>query len=80
MSLPTMPSGAEIYVCVLPFELLLSSSENSSMPAEGKSKERKIRVKTIRSRRFYDPQLRMMIREVENIIAREITADEWNSL
>lgn len=50
------------------------------MPAEGKSKERKIRVKTIRSRRFYDPQLRMMIREVENIIAREITADEWNSL
>jgi len=26
------------------------------------------------------PQLKMMIREVENIIGREITADEWNSL
>jgi hypothetical protein len=26
------------------------------------------------------PQLRIMIREVENIIGREITADEWNLL
>lgn len=26
------------------------------------------------------PQLRMMIREVEEIIGREITAHEWNSL
>lgn len=26
------------------------------------------------------PQLKMMIREVENIIGREITADEWNRL
>jgi hypothetical protein len=25
-------------------------------------------------------QLRMMIREVENIIGREITAEEWNRL
>lgn len=26
------------------------------------------------------PQLRMMIREVETIIGRQITADEWNAL
>lgn len=26
------------------------------------------------------PQLRMMIQEVEEIIGREITADEWNKL
>ena len=26
------------------------------------------------------PQLRMMIREVEEIISKEITADEWNCL
>lgn len=26
------------------------------------------------------PQLRMMIREVQGIIGREITADEWKSL
>ncbi len=26
------------------------------------------------------PQLRMMIREVELIIGREITADDWNNL
>lgn len=26
------------------------------------------------------PQLRMMIREVESIITREITSDEWNGL
>jgi hypothetical protein len=26
------------------------------------------------------PQLRMMIREVESIVGREITADEWNRL
>jgi len=26
------------------------------------------------------PQLRMMIREVEQIIEREITLDEWNNL
>ncbi len=26
------------------------------------------------------PQLRMMVREVEEIIGREITADEWNEL
>lgn len=26
------------------------------------------------------PQLRMMIREVETITGRQITADEWNSL
>jgi hypothetical protein len=26
------------------------------------------------------PQLRMMLREVELIIGREVTADEWNKL
>jgi len=26
------------------------------------------------------PQLRMMVREMEEIIGREITADEWNEL
>ena len=26
------------------------------------------------------PQLRMMIREVEEILGREVTADEWNRL
>ena len=26
------------------------------------------------------PQLRMMLREVESIIERQITADEWNNL
>ena len=26
------------------------------------------------------PQLRMMMREVETILGRKITADEWNSL
>ncbi len=26
------------------------------------------------------PQLKMMIKEVENIISREITIDEWNQL
>lgn len=26
------------------------------------------------------PQLRMMIREVEEIIGRDITVDEWNKL
>ena len=26
------------------------------------------------------PQLRMMMREVESIVGREITADEWNRL
>jgi hypothetical protein len=26
------------------------------------------------------PQLRMMVREVESIIGREVTADEWNRL
>jgi hypothetical protein len=26
------------------------------------------------------PQLRMMLREVESIIGRQITADEWNGL
>lgn len=26
------------------------------------------------------PQLRIMIREVENVIGREITVDEWNRL
>ncbi len=26
------------------------------------------------------PQLRMMIREIEEIMGREITADEWNEL
>ena len=26
------------------------------------------------------PQLRMMLREVESIIGRQITADEWNNL
>lgn len=26
------------------------------------------------------PQLRMMIREVEEIMSKEITADEWNCL
>ncbi len=26
------------------------------------------------------PQLRMMVREVEEIIGKEITADEWNCL
>ena len=26
------------------------------------------------------PQLRMMVREIEEIVDREITADEWNGL
>jgi hypothetical protein len=26
------------------------------------------------------PQLRMMIREIEEILGREVTADEWNHL
>ena len=26
------------------------------------------------------PQLKMMIREIENVLCREITIDEWNSL
>ena len=26
------------------------------------------------------PQLRMMVREIEEIVGREITADEWNGL
>jgi hypothetical protein len=26
------------------------------------------------------PQLRMMLKEVKNIIARQITIEEWNSL
>jgi hypothetical protein len=26
------------------------------------------------------PQLRMMIREIEEILGREVTADEWNRL
>jgi len=26
------------------------------------------------------PQLRMMAREIEEIVGREITADEWNGL
>jgi hypothetical protein len=26
------------------------------------------------------PQLKMMIREIENILGREITIDEWNDL
>jgi hypothetical protein len=35
----------------------------------------------IPSREEYSvPQLRMMIDEVEAIIGREITADEWNAL
>jgi hypothetical protein len=29
---------------------------------------------------FSVPQLRMMIRETEEIVGREITAEEWNSL
>jgi hypothetical protein len=36
---------------------------------------------TIPSNEEYSvPQLRMMIREVNEIIRREITADEWNNL
>ena len=36
---------------------------------------------TIPSNKDYSvPQLRMMLREVEEIIGREITADEWESL
>ncbi len=36
---------------------------------------------TIPSNNEYSvPQLRMMLREVERIIGREITAAEWNSL
>ncbi len=36
---------------------------------------------TISSNSEYSvPQLRMMIREVEGIIEREISADEWNAL
>lgn len=36
---------------------------------------------TIPSNKEYSiPQLRMMIREVENIIGREINAGEWSSL
>jgi hypothetical protein len=29
---------------------------------------------------FSVPQVRMMIREVENILGRTLTADEWNRL
>jgi len=29
---------------------------------------------------FSVPQLRMMLREVEEIIGRQISVDEWNSL
>jgi hypothetical protein len=36
---------------------------------------------TIPSNKEYSvPQLRMMLREVEAIIGREVTADEWESL
>jgi hypothetical protein len=36
---------------------------------------------TIPSNKEYSvPQLRMMLREAEAIIGREITADEWESL
>ena len=36
---------------------------------------------TIPSNKEYSvPQLRMMLREAETIIGREITADEWESL
>jgi hypothetical protein len=36
---------------------------------------------TIPSYKEYSvPQLRMMLREVEEIIGRQITADEWNGL
>lgn len=36
---------------------------------------------TIPSNKEYSiPQLRMMVREVENIIGREISAGEWSSL
>ncbi len=36
---------------------------------------------TIPSNKEYSvPQLRMMLREVEGIIGRQITADEWNNL
>jgi len=36
---------------------------------------------TIPSNKEYSvPQLRMMVREVEEIIGREIAADEWESL
>jgi predicted RNA binding protein YcfA (HicA-like mRNA interferase family) len=36
---------------------------------------------TIPSNKEYSvPQLRMMLREVEGIIERQITADEWNNL
>ena len=29
---------------------------------------------------YFVPQLRMMIREVELILGRQVTADEWNAL
>lgn len=36
---------------------------------------------TIPSNKEYSvPQLRMMLREVEEILGRQITADEWNDL
>jgi hypothetical protein len=36
---------------------------------------------TIPSNKEYSvPQLRMMLREVEGIIGRQVTADEWNKL
>ena len=36
---------------------------------------------TIPSNKEYSvPQLRMMLREVEEIIGRQITVDEWNNL
>jgi hypothetical protein len=36
---------------------------------------------TIPSNKEYSvPQVRMMLREVEEIIGREVTADEWESL
>ncbi len=38
------------------------------------------RLATPSNREYSVPQLRMMIREVESILGREITADEWNNL
>ena len=36
---------------------------------------------TVPSNKEYSvPQLRMMLREVEDIMGRQITADEWNGL
>lgn len=58
----------------LGFEGLYSGAKHQFMVSENHRL-------TIPSNKEYSvPQLRMMMREVEEIIGREITTDEWKSL